>query len=96
MGPIAKRIAVIVGCLSPIIPVQYILPFPWGLQTASVIIAATIIIAFLQWYVNKKQTKQKLGDKTSKSENENNFCEKCGNTLNPKAEFCGSCGTARS
>ena len=23
------------------------------------------------------------------------FCENCGNTLNPKAKFCGSCGTAR-
>ena len=24
------------------------------------------------------------------------FCENCGNTLNPKAKFCGGCGTARS
>ena len=26
-------------------------------------------------------------------ESESNFCENCGNTLNPKAKFCGGCGT---
>ena len=31
----------------------------------------------------------------AKLENTNAFCENCGNTLNPKAKFCGSCGTAR-
>ena len=29
----------------------------------------------------------------AKLENTNAFCENCGNTLNPKAKFCGSCGT---
>ena len=43
---------------------------------------------------SKKQTNQKLEDKTSKSENKSNFCENCGNTLNPKAKFCGKCGTS--
>ena len=28
-----------------------------------------------------------------RKESESNFCENCGNTLNPKAKFCGSCGT---
>ena len=32
----------------------------------------------------------------AKLENTNAFCENCGNTLNPKAKFCGSCGTART
>ena len=27
------------------------------------------------------------------SNNDNIFCDNCGNTLNPKAKFCGSCGT---
>ena len=30
------------------------------------------------------------------SERKGTFCENCGNTLNPKAKFCGGCGTARS
>ena len=32
----------------------------------------------------------------AKLENTNAFCENCGNTLNPKAKFCGSCGTPRA
>ena len=27
------------------------------------------------------------------SNNDNVFCENCGNTLNPTAKFCGKCGT---
>ena len=33
---------------------------------------------------------------TSSQESESSFCENCGNTLNPKAKFCGSCGTPRA
>ena len=29
----------------------------------------------------------------AKLENTNAFCENCGASLNPKAKFCGSCGT---
>ena len=45
---------------------------------------------------SKKQTNQKLEDKTNKSENKSNFCENCGNSLRPTAKFCGGCGTSRS
>ena len=45
---------------------------------------------------SKKQTNQKLEDKTNKSENKSNFCENCGNSLKPTAKFCGGCGTQRS
>ena len=39
-----------------------------------------------------KPAKQKPVEKKETSA----FCENCGNTLNPKAKFCGGCGTARS
>ena len=39
-----------------------------------------------------KPVKQKPVEKKETSA----FCENCGNTLNPKAKFCGGCGTARS
>ena len=39
-----------------------------------------------------KPVKQKLAKKKETSA----FCENCGNTLNPKAKFCGSCGTPRA
>ena len=35
-----------------------------------------------------KPAKQKPVEKKETSA----FCENCGNTLNPKAKFCGSCG----
>ena len=41
---------------------------------------------------SKKQTNQKLEDKTSKSENKSDFCENCGKKLKPTAKFCGGCG----
>ena len=31
--------------------------------------------------------------KSTKKKETSAFCENCGNTLNPKAKFCGSCGT---
>ena len=34
--------------------------------------------------------------KSAKKKETSAFCENCGNTLNPKAKFCGKCGTARS
>ena len=39
-----------------------------------------------------KPVKQKPVEKKETSA----FCENCGNTLNPKAKFCGSCGTPRA
>ena len=42
-------------------------------------------------YPAKEKPKQKPVEKKETSA----FCENCGNTLNPKAKFCGSCGTAR-
>jgi hypothetical protein len=42
---------------------------------------------------SKKQTNQKLEDKTSKSENKSDFCENCGKKLKPTAKFCGGCGS---
>jgi hypothetical protein len=34
--------------------------------------------------------------KPAKKKETSTSCENCGNTLNPKAKFCGGCGTARS
>ena len=39
-------------------------------------------------YLAKEKPKQKPVEKKETSA----FCENCGNTLNPKAKFCGSCG----
>ena len=35
-------------------------------------------------------------DEEPKKKETSAFCENCGNTLNPKAKFCGSCGTPRA
>ena len=43
-----------------------------------------------------KSTRRKPAAKPKSAEtkeSESNFCENCGNTLNPKAKFCGKCGT---
>ena len=42
-----------------------------------------------------KPTKEKpkpVKQKPAKKKETSEFCENCGNTLNPKAKFCGSCG----
>ena len=36
-----------------------------------------------------------VAKKPAKKKETSTFCENCGNTQNPKAKFCGSCGTAR-
>ena len=38
---------------------------------------------------------ESTGRKPAEKKETSAFCENCGNTLNPKAKFCGSCGTAR-
>ena len=43
-----------------------------------------------------KKIERKPSQKPAKKKETSAFCENCGNTLNPKAKFCGSCGTARS
>jgi len=42
-----------------------------------------------KYLAKPKPAKQKPVEKKETSA----FCENCGNTLNPKAKFCGSCGT---
>ena len=42
-----------------------------------------------QYLTKQKPAKQKPVEKKETSA----FCENCGNTLNPKAKFCGGCGT---
>jgi len=42
-----------------------------------------------QYLAKEKPVKQKPVEKKETSA----FCENCGNTLNPKAKFCGGCGT---
>ena len=42
------------------------------------------------------KTPKPAKQKPAKKKETSAFCENCGNTLNPKAKFCGSCGTARS
>jgi ribosomal protein L37E len=46
----------------------------------------------IEQYPEKQKPKQKPAKKKETSA----FCENCGNTLNPKAKFCGSCGTPRA
>ena len=43
-----------------------------------------------------KQKPKPVKQKPAKKKETSAFCENCGNTLNPKAKFCGGCGTARS
>ena len=43
-----------------------------------------------------KQKPKPAKQKPAKKKETSAFCENCGNTLNPKAKFCGGCGTARS
>ena len=43
-----------------------------------------------------KKIERKPSQKPAKKKETSAFCENCGNTLNPKAKFCGSCGTPRA
>ena len=43
-----------------------------------------------------KQKPKPAKQKPAKKKETSAFCENCGNTLNPKAKFCGSCGTPRA
>ena len=48
------------------------------------------------WYLKTTTSKPKpkpVKQKPAKKKETSEFCENCGNTLNPKAKFCGSCGT---
>jgi len=45
---------------------------------------------------NKQYGYEKPSQKPAKKKETSAFCENCGNTLNPKAKFCGSCGTPRA
>ena len=49
----------------------------------------------LEEYEEKYIAKQNIESTTkpAKKKETSAFCENCGNTLNPKAKFCGSCGT---
>jgi len=49
-----------------------------------------------QYLAKEKPVKQKpkpVKQKPVEKKETSAFCENCGNTLNPKAKFCGSCGT---
>jgi hypothetical protein len=43
-----------------------------------------------------KQKPKPVKQKPAKKKETSTFCENCGNTLNPKAKFCGGCGTSVS
>jgi hypothetical protein len=48
------------------------------------------------WYLKTTTSKPKpkpVKQKPAKKKETSEFCENCGNTLNPKAKFCGGCGT---
>ena len=48
------------------------------------------------WYLKTTTSKPKPNPakrKPAKKKETSTFCENCGNTLNPTAKFCGSCGT---
>ena len=47
------------------------------------------------WYLKTTTSKPKpkpVKQKPAKKKETSAFCENCGNTLNPKAKFCGGCG----
>ena len=49
-----------------------------------------------KYLANEKPAKQKPAkQKPAEKKETSAFCENCGASLNPKAKFCGSCGTAR-
>ena len=45
----------------------------------------------LSWFAFRRSRKP-VKQKSTKKKETFAFCENCGNTLNPKAKFCGSCG----
>jgi predicted amidophosphoribosyltransferase len=55
-------------------------------------ITAAVIGAYCI-FTREKNGNFNLSSSKHKYENENNFCENCGDTLNKTAKFCGSCGT---
>ena len=44
-------------------------------------------------YGKENRKPNPIRQKPVKKKETSAFCENCGNTLNPKAKFCGSCGT---
>ena len=70
-------------------PLQFLLPFPYGLGTALVIIIIGIVATF-------NSTKTKKIEKDSKTnQSHEKFCSKCGTKLLANAKFCSKCGNTQ-
>ena len=68
---------------------------PLYANVAIIVIAIGAAISIIAVIVKsrKKKKLESVKRKPAKKKKTSTFCENCGNTLNPKAKFCGSCGT---
>ena len=68
---------------------------PLYANVAIIVIAIGAAISIIAVIVKsrKKKKLESAKQKPAKKKKTSAFCENCGNTLNPKAKFCGGCGT---
>ena len=77
-------------------PLFYDVMLYYGKTAAEIIVVAIavgggiIVVIFAVW--KRSKTPKPVKQKPVKKEETSAFCENCGNTLNPKAKFCGKCG----
>lgn len=84
LGVIVLIIGVVIA-----LPLQFLLPFPYGLGSA----LAIIIIGVVATLNSTKTKKIERDSKTYQSHEK--FCSKCGTKLLANAKFCSKCGNTQ-